>query len=127
MKKIINICAKMNTIYITRHSPDNYSQTLSYYLPAVPHAPTLAVAAKLYELQLNCSFGSDAIYCNVTIEINGNIMSATGNSTFYGLVNNTLYNISAKSINRCGDYSETRTSHWTCKVKFNNRIVTFGV
>ena len=86
-----------------------------HYLPAVPHAPTLAVAAKLHELQLNCSFGSEAITCNVTIEINGTMMSATGNSTFYGLVSNTLYPTSARAINRCGDYSKTSTSHWTCK------------
>ena len=86
-----------------------------HYLPAVPHAPTLAVAARLYELQLNCSFEGEAIYCNVTIEINGMMMSATGNSTFYGLVSNTLYPTSARAINRCGNYSETSTSHWTCK------------
>ena len=84
--------------------------------PAVPHAPTLAAVAKLNELQLNCSFGDDAIYCNVTMEINGTVMSATANSTFYGLVGNTLYPISARAINRCGDYSETSTSYWTCKV-----------
>ena len=86
-----------------------------HYLPAVPYAPTLAVAARLYELQLNCSFGGEAIYCNVTIEVNGTMMPATGNSTFYGLVSNTLYPTSARAINRCGDYSETSTSHWTCK------------
>ena len=86
-----------------------------HYLPAVPHAPTLAVAAKLNELKLNCSFGGEAIYCNVTIEINGTMMSATGIRTFYGLVSNTLYPTSARAIIRCGDYSETSTSHWTCK------------
>ena len=74
-----------------------------HYLPAVPHAPTLAGAARLYELQLNCSFGSEANYCNVTIEINGTMMSATGNSTFYGLVRYTLYPTSARAINRCGE------------------------
>ena len=84
--------------------------------PALPHAPTLAVAAKLNELLLNCSFGDDALYCNVTMEINGMVMSATANGTFYGLVSNTLYPTSARAINRCGDYSETNASHWTCKV-----------
>ena len=83
--------------------------------PAAPHAPTLAAVAKLNELQLNCSFGDDIIYCNVTMEINGMVMSASMNGTFYGLVSNTLYPISARAINRCGNYSETSTSYWTCK------------
>ena len=85
--------------------------------PAVPCAPTTSVVvAKLNELQLKCSFGDDAIYCNVTMEINGMVMFASMNGTFYGLVSNTLYPISARAINRCGDYSVTSTSYWTCKV-----------
>ena len=85
-------------------------------LPAAPRAPTLAAVAKLNGLQFKCSFGEDAIYCNVTMEMNGMVMSASMNGTFYGLVSNTLYPISARAINRCGDYSETSTSYWTCKV-----------
>ena len=84
-------------------------------LPAAPLVPTLAVVAKLNELHLNCSFGDDVIYCNVTMEINGKVMSASKNGTFYGLVSNTLYPISARAINRCGEYSEKSTSYWTCK------------
>ena len=43
------------------------------------------------------------------------VMSATANRTFYELVSNTLYPISARAVSRCGDYSETSTSYWTCK------------
>ena len=90
--------------------------TFSFCLPAAPRAPTLAVVAKLKELKLKCSFGGDVIHCNVTMEINGMVMSASMNGTFYGLVSNTLYPISARAINRCGDYSETtNVSYWTRK------------
>ena len=49
--------------------------------------------------------------------MNGAVKStAAANATFNRLTSNMMYQISARAINRCGDFSETSVSHWTCKV-----------
>ena len=101
----LSVCQFMNTTSVAL-----------YCIAAAPDAPNLSVTAKLNELVLGCCYGDEAVKCNVTIEINGTVVSIAANATFYGLVSNTLYPIHARAINRCGDYSETSTSHWTCKV-----------
>ena len=64
---------------------------------------------------MNCSSGNQDTYCNVTIQMNGALQSVAANTTFNGLTSNMMYPISARAINRCGDYSETTASYWTCK------------
>ena len=83
--------------------------------PAVPNAPQLSVSAKLNGLEVSCSSGDQDTYCNVTIQMNGAVQSVAANTTFNGLTSNMMYPISARAINRCGDYSEKSASHWTCK------------
>ena len=83
--------------------------------PAAPSAPHLSVTAKLNGLEVSCSSGDQDTYCNVTIQMNGAVQSVAANTTFNGLTSNMMYPISARVINRCGDYSETSALHWTCK------------
>ena len=83
--------------------------------PAAPNAPQLSVSAKLNGLEVSCSSGDQDTYCNVTIQMNGAVQSVAANTTFNGLTSNMMYPISARAINRCGDYSETSASQWTCK------------
>ena len=88
---------------------------LLFGCPAAPNAPQLSVSAKLNGLEVSCSSGDQDTYCNITILINGAVQSVAANTTFNGLTSNMMYPISARAINRCGDYSETSASHWTCK------------
>eukprot|EP00731_Ephydatia_muelleri_P009779 Em0005g365a len=80
---------------------------------AAPSAPHLSVTAKLNGLEVSCSSGDQDIYCNVTIQMNGAVQSVAANTTFNELTSNMMYPISARVINRCGDYSETSASQWT--------------
>ena len=112
----INNPARLLVNFKTCFNVTQVASVAPYCIAADPGAPNLSVTAKFNELVLGCSYGDEAVQCNVTIEINGTVVSIAANATFYGLVSNTLYPISARAINRCGDYSETSTSHWTCKV-----------
>ena len=80
--------------------------------PAAPSAQHLSATAKLNGLEVKCS--SDT-YCNVAIQVNGAVQSVAAYTTFNGLTSNMMYPICASAINRCGDYTETSVSHWTCK------------
>ena len=89
-----------------------------YACPATPSAPHLSVSAELNGLEVSCSSGDQDTYCNVTIQMNGAVQSVAANTTFNGLTSNMMYPITARAINRCGNYSETSASQWTCKDLF---------
>ena len=86
-----------------------------YMFSAAPGPPKLSVTAQLNGLEVYCSPGDQAVYCNVTIEIKEAVRSIASNGTFSGLASNTLYPVSARAINRCRDFAEINASHWTCK------------
>ncbi|KAL5493899.1 hypothetical protein EMCRGX_G015135 [Ephydatia muelleri] len=81
---------------------------------SAPSTPHLSVTAKLNALEASCSFGDQDTYCDIIIMMNGAVKStAAANATFNRLTSNMMYQISARAINRCGDFSETSVSHWT--------------